>query len=131
MAEKNALNRHANNITPEDILVALAQCDRGVGRSILENVGIDLVQITDQITQLAPHVATDSQWVALGFDSVALHALAWAKEEARALNHNYHGTEHLVLGLLRDKDSPASSFLRKNGASLENVRDALVKSFNP
>lgn len=54
-----------------------------------------------------------------------LEALVHAEEEAIRLGHNYIGTEHLLLGITRDKDTPASKVLEKLGADVKKVRSAL------
>ncbi len=59
------------------------------------------------------------------FNSAALGALAFAKEEARGFNHTYIGTEHLLLGLLRGTDDPASRVLKSLDVKLETVRLAV------
>jgi ATP-dependent Clp protease ATP-binding subunit ClpC len=125
-AERVAMARNSSDIAPEDLLLALARRDRGVGRCILEEMSIDLQKLQDELSLLAPHRERGVSWrAALGFSPEALHVLAWAKEEAAALNHRYLGTEHLVLGLLRDEKSKAGSFLRERSASSERAREIL------
>jgi ATP-dependent Clp protease ATP-binding subunit ClpC len=125
-AEAVAMRRAASDIAPEDLLLALARCDRGVGRLILEGFSIKLDALQDELASLAPrHEIPESQHVALGFSPEAQHVLAWAKEEAAALKHGYLGTEHVVLGLLRDATSNAGMFLRERSASSERAREIL------
>ena len=59
------------------------------------------------------------------FTEQALHALAFADEEAARLNHNYIGTEHLVLGLLREEEGIAYNVLKEAGIELQKVRAAI------
>jgi len=125
-SEAAAMHRGASAIAPEDLLLALARRDRGVGRRILERFSIQLDKLQSELTTLAPHHETGpSRPAALGFSPEALHVLAWAKEEAAALDHRYLGTEHLVLGLLRDPTSKAATFLRDRSASSERAREIL------
>ena len=118
--------RNSRDIAPEDLLLGLARSDRGVGRCMLETFSINLDGLKDELSLLAPHHERGVAWPsALGFSPEALHVLAWAKEEAASFDHRYLGTEHLVLGLLRDEKSKAGTFLRERSASSERARDAL------
>lgn len=117
------MRRGASQIGPEDLLLALARRDRGVGRAVLEDFSIELDKLQSELSVLAPQHERGASWPsALGFSPQALHVLAWAKEEAAALDHRYLGTEHLVLGLLRDTTSTAGTFLRERSASSERAR---------
>jgi ATP-dependent Clp protease ATP-binding subunit ClpC len=122
-AEAIAMARNACDIAPYDLLLAIAECDRGVGRFMLEELSIDLVELKGESSQ--KNEESGNTWAALGFSPETLHVFAWAKEEARLLGHNYIGTEHLVLGLLRDEQSKAGTFLRDRSASSERARDTL------
>ncbi len=125
-AEAVAMARNCRNIAPEDLLLALARRDRGVGRCVLESLSINLEGLQGELAALAPHHERGVSWpAALGFSPEALHVFAWAKEEAASLDHRYLGTEHLVLGLLRDEMSKAGTFLRDRSASSERAREAL------
>jgi ATP-dependent Clp protease ATP-binding subunit ClpC len=61
------------------------------------------------------------------FNDRARRALALAREEARDFDHSYLGTEHLLLGLLREDEGAAARFLTGQGVEIETVRDALVR----
>jgi len=120
------MERNANEIEPEDVLLALARGQLGVGRRILEALSVHLEQMQDELARLVPHRPRGLGWKsALAFSAEALHALAWAKEEAASLGHNYLGTEHIVLGILRDPNSRAAKFLREQHATIESARDAV------
>jgi hypothetical protein len=125
-AQKIAVDRRADDVTPEHLLLAIAERDRGVGRVVLEQCGLDLAEAQEQVSELVlPRVERISRPAKPGLDAAALHILAWAREEAAALGHRVLGTEHLVLGILRDSVSPASAFLRTSGVSIENARTQL------
>jgi ATP-dependent Clp protease ATP-binding subunit ClpC len=131
-AEAVAMGRGADEIAPEDLLLALARCDRGVGRTILEGFAIELDKLQEELKPLAPRAGIEPfRPVALGFSPAALRVLAWAKEEAAALNHMYLGTEHLVLGLLCDETSSAGAFLRARSASSERARQMVRSLLHP
>jgi len=61
------------------------------------------------------------------FTEQARHVVVYAQEEARALNHDYIGTEHLLLGLLREGDGLAARALRSHGLELDRVRADVVR----
>lgn len=125
-AEAIAMRRGSSQIAPEDLPLALARCDRGVGRVVLESFSIEADQLREALPALAPrHEVGACRPAPLGFSPDALHVVAWAKEEAAALGHRYLGTEHLVLGLLRDETSEAGAYLRDRSASVERAREIL------
>jgi ATP-dependent Clp protease ATP-binding subunit ClpC len=61
------------------------------------------------------------------FDQQARRVVVLAQKEARTLNHNYIGTEHILLGLLREGDGVAAQMLVKLGADLNQVRQQVIK----
>ena len=125
-AEAVAMARNSSEIAPEDLLLALARRHRGVGRRVLEGMSIELDKLQGELAALLPRRERGISWPsALGFSPDALHVLAWAKEEAAALDHRYLGTEHLVLGLLRDEKSKAGSLIRDLSASSGRAREVL------
>jgi hypothetical protein len=125
-ARKIAIEYRVDDITPEHLLLALSERDQGVGRILLERCGLDLEEAFQQIYELVPpKVDRKFRQNKPGLDATVRNILAWSREEAFAFGDNYVGTEHLVLGILRDSDSPASDFLRASGVSIENARTQL------
>ena len=113
-------------IRVEHLLLGLA---RGKGRAsrILAGRGISLEEIRRDIeshTALGEKVSTS---VEIPFDSHPKHALQVAAEEADGLGHHHIGTEHLLLGTLREQGSVAAAFLVKRGLRLDDARNAVVK----
>jgi ATP-dependent Clp protease ATP-binding subunit ClpC len=127
-------------IEPEHILRGIASGGRGVGRAVLEELGIDLFRLLPEIAELlaaypakplppiGEMLASDpSKYFpepVLGAGAVA--CLDTARRIAKELRHNYLGTEHLVMGLV-DGQSSASAFLRARGATGQSVRDGVVR----
>jgi hypothetical protein len=131
-ARKIAVEYRADDVTPEHLLLALSERGWGVGRIVLEKCGLDLEEAFQQIYELVPpKVERKSRPAKPGLDAAVRNILAWAREEAAALGDNYVDTEHLVLGLLQDSESPASAFLRASGVSIENARIQLRKIPSP
>jgi hypothetical protein len=91
--------------------------DRTIASVLFEVVSLGLANYTPQ---LVPRMHMDR------FDDAAQRALAFAKDEALALNHNYIGTEHILLGLLREPVGIAAEVLRRLWIEIEKVRAAVV-----
>lgn len=79
----------------------------------------------DNDQQEGPLILQQAAKFSSKFTEQALHALAFADEEAAQFNHNYIGTEHLLLGLLREEDGMAFRVLKESGVELQKVRKAV------
>jgi ATP-dependent Clp protease ATP-binding subunit ClpC len=110
----------------EHILLGLAKEGSGVAASVLKNLDIDLRKIrfeVEKIVQAGSEVVTMSK---LPQTPRAKKVIEYSIEEARNLNHNYVGTEHLLLGLLREEDGVAAQVLMNLGLNLQDVRDEVM-----
>ena len=83
-------------------------------------------QNNEQQQQEGPLIIQQAMKFSRNFTEQALHALAFADEEAAQFNHNYIGTEHLVLGLLREEEGIAYTVLKEAGIELQKVRAAIT-----
>jgi ATP-dependent Clp protease ATP-binding subunit ClpC len=98
----------------------------GVGANVLKNLGIDLRKVRLEVEKL---VKSGPEMVTMGKlpqTPRAKKVIEYAIEEARNLNHNYVGTEHLLLGLLREHDGVAAQVLLNLGLKLEEVREEVL-----
>ena len=119
-----ALEQRSMTVEPEHILRALGSIDRGVGRRVLDGLGVDLFQLLPQIVELLPPLSSEypHQMPQLGE-----HAITFfndARTAANELNQRYVGTEHLVLSLLC-QETPASTFLRDLGITYKSAIDGV------
>jgi ATP-dependent Clp protease ATP-binding subunit ClpC len=111
----------------EHILWGLAKEVQGVAAAVLEQCGVDLKplrQEVDALLQDRPHVEAIE---ALPPSEHAKQALQFAIDEARQMHHTHVGTEHLLLGLLRDGGTVAAAVLANLGLERELVRDEVRK----
>ncbi len=111
----------------EHILWALAKENHGVAAAVLEHFHVDLKPLRKEVEMLLhtrPHVEATEK---LALTPHAKEVVAHAIEEARLLHHNYVGTEHLLLGLLRDSETIAAQVLINLGLKLDDVRDEVRK----
>lgn len=112
----------------EHILVGLLKEGSGVAANVLKNLDMDLHRIRaeiDKIVQPAPEEAR-STLAKKPITPRGKKVLEYAIEEARTLNHNYVGTEHLLLGLLRVEEGVAAQVLTNLGGKIEDVKEEVM-----
>jgi len=123
LANQEAQRFNHEYIGTEHILLGLVKEGSGVAANVLRNLDVDLRKIrleVEKIVQSGPDmVVTDK----LPQTPRAKQVIEFAIEEARELNHNYVGTEHLLLGVLREQEGVAAQVLMNLGLKLSEVRD--------
>jgi len=127
LARSEAMRFNHEYIGTEHILLGLIQEGSGVAANVLKNLGLDLSKIRHEIeksVQAGPNMVTIGQ---LPFTPRAKKVLEFAVEEATALGHNYIGTEHLLLGLLRETGGKAAQVLLNLGVRLQEVREEVLE----
>ena len=127
MAREEAIRLQHDYVGTEHILLGLIREGEGVAAAVLTNLNVDLDQIHDQVEE---SVKKGKATIALGelpYTSRAKKVLEFAMAEARELNHSYVGTEHLLLGLLREEKGIAAQVLNSLGVSLEEARAETLK----
>ena len=126
LANQEAQRFNHEYIGTEHILLGLVKEGSGVGANVLKNLDIDLRKVRLEVEKL---VKSGPEMVTMGKlpqTPRAKKVIEYASEEARNLNHNYVGTEHLLLGLLREHDGVAAQVLMNLGLKLEEVRDEVL-----
>ncbi|MEK7487448.1 MAG: Clp protease N-terminal domain-containing protein, partial [Planctomycetota bacterium] len=126
LARQEAQRFNHEYIGTEHILLGLVQEGSGVAANVLKNMDVDLKKIRQEVEKL---VQTGNNLVTMGqlpFTPRAKKVLELSLEEANNLGHNYIGTEHLLLGLLRESESVAAKVLTNLGLKLEDVRDEVL-----
>ncbi|MFH1287823.1 MAG: ATP-dependent Clp protease ATP-binding subunit, partial [bacterium] len=117
-------------IGTEHLLLGLIREGEGVGAVILQNLGIDIENI---IFMIEENVQSGGGVLTMGeipFSARAKKVLELAVEEARSFSHTYVGTEHILLGLIKDKESIAAQILGKSGVTFQKVREETLKLLN-
>jgi len=113
-------------IGTEHILLGLIKEGSGVAANVLKNLDMDLRKVRLEVEQI---VRPGPDWVRAGKLPQTPRGkivIRYAIEEARNLNHNYVGTEHLLLGLLREQEGVAAQVLMNLGLKLEDVREGVL-----
>jgi len=126
LANQEAQRFNHEYIGTEHILLGLVKEGSGVGANVLKNLDVDLRKVRLEVEKLVkrgPDMVTMGK---LPQTPRAKKVIEYAIEEARSLNHNYVGTEHLLLGLLREQDGVAATVLMNLGLRLEDVREEVL-----
>ncbi|MHC4712158.1 MAG: ATP-dependent Clp protease ATP-binding subunit [Planctomycetota bacterium] len=127
LANQEAQRFNHESIGTEHILLGLIKEGSGVAANVLRNLGVDLRRVRMEIEKKVP---SGHEMVTMGrlpFTPRAKKVIELAFEEARALGHNYVGTEHLLLGLLRESEGVAAQVLVEQGLKLEDVREEVLR----
>jgi ATP-dependent Clp protease ATP-binding subunit ClpC len=108
------------------VLLAIMSEGEGVGARVLNRLQVQPSEVRGQIETLHPAGEQPMGDGQLGMTQQGKASLELAVQEARSLGHHYLGTEHLLLGLLREEEGLGGQVLRKSGLTLEETRN-LVK----
>ncbi|MFC1575282.1 ATP-dependent Clp protease ATP-binding subunit [Gemmatimonadota bacterium] len=127
MAREEAIRLQHDYVGTEHILLGLIREGEGVAAAVLTNLNVDLDAVHEGVEE---SVRTGKATIALGelpYTSRAKKVLEYAMAEAREMNHSYVGTEHLLLGLLREEKGIAAQVLNNLGITLEEARAETLK----
>ena len=127
--EANRFNH--NFVGTEHLLLGLIKLGKGVAVNVLANLGLDLETVRMEIER---QVGTGPDQKVIGnipYTPLVKKVLALAAKEARALNHTYVGTEHILLGILLEGDGVAGRVLKNLEVDIEKTRCEILKELNP
>lgn len=131
LAKKEADRFNRGYVGTEHLLLGLIALGQGVAVNVLTRMGINLEMVRLEVEKAVgagPETKTAGN---LPFTPRVKKVLALAGSEARALNHSYIGTEHILLGLLREGEGVASRVLRNLNVDLEKTRVEIMKELDP
>ncbi len=121
LAQEEAQRFNHNYIGTEHILLGLVRETEGVAARVLANVGVDLNKVRSAVEFIIGRGDKPAQGE-IGLTPRAKKVVELAVDEARRMNHTYIGTEHLLIGLLREGEGVAAGVLESLGVNLEKVR---------
>jgi len=125
IAQEEAKRLNHDYVGTEHILLGLVSIGEGLAVQILINLGVDLRKIKSEIEKIVP---PGDNVIVLGeipFSPRAKKVLEYAVDEANAMGHIYVGTEHILLGLLREKEGVAARVLEYLGVTYEDVQEEI------
>jgi ATP-dependent Clp protease ATP-binding subunit ClpC len=131
LARKEADRFHHNYVGTEHILLGLIKLGQGVAVSVLQKMGLDLETVRGAVEkQVGTGTETKTQG-SIPYTPRVKKVLALAGKEAKALNHSYVGTEHILLGLLREGEGVAARVLKSLDIDIERTRNEILRELDP
>ena len=126
LAQEEARHLNHSFIGTEHILLGLVREEEGVAAKVLINLGVSLSKVRSAVEFIIGH-GEKSGSGEIGLTPRAKKVIELAIDEARNLGHNYIGTEHILLGLLREKEGVAAGVLDSLGITLERARTEITR----
>jgi ATP-dependent Clp protease ATP-binding subunit ClpA len=128
MAREEAARLHHEYVGTEHLLLGLVREGEGVAATVLQNLGVELGGIQRRIEETVKK-AKAGQTIGpdLPYTSPAKKVLELAMAEARYLNHQYVGTEHLLLGLIREEHGAAAQVITSSGITIDAARAGVLE----
>ena len=131
LARKEADRFNHNYVGTEHLLLGLIKLGQGVAVNVLQKMGLDLDTVRMEVEK---HVGSHPETKMVGnipYTPRVKKVLALAGKEAKALNHSYVGTEHILLGLLREGEGVAARVLKSLEVDIERTRNEILKELDP
>jgi ATP-dependent Clp protease ATP-binding subunit ClpC len=126
LANQEALRMNHEYIGTEDILLGLVKEGSGIAANVLKNLDVDLKNIRIQVEKIVQYGSNTATTGKLPYTPRAKIVIERAFREGKELGHNYVGTEHLLLGILKEQDGAAARVLMNLGVTLEDVRGEVL-----
>ncbi|MDF9826900.1 ATP-dependent Clp protease ATP-binding subunit ClpC [Ereboglobus sp. PH5-10] len=131
LARKEADRFQHNYVGTEHLLLGLIKLGQGVAVSVLQKMGLDLETVRGAVEKQVG-VGTDGKSAGnIPYTPRVKKVLALAGKEAKTLNHSYVGTEHLLLGLLREGEGVAARVLKSLDIDIERTRNEILRELDP
>jgi len=131
LARKEADRFNHNYVGTEHLLLGLIKLGQGVAVNVLQKMGLDLETVRMEVEK---QIGTGPETKMVGnipYTPRVKKVLALAQKEAKQLNHNYVGTEHILLGLLREGEGAAARILKSLDVDIERCRNEILKETRP
>src|ERR1043166_7781931 len=131
LARKEADRFNHNFVGTEHLLLGLIKLGQGVAVNVLQKMGLDLETVRMEVEKQV-RTGPDQKMIGnIPYTPRVKKVLALASKEAKQLNHTYVGTEHILLGLLREGDGVAARVLKNLDVDIEQTRQEILKELDP
>ena len=131
LARQEADRLNHNFVGAEHLLLGLIKLGQGVAVNVLQKLGLDLETVRKAVEK-AVSAGPDQKMIGkIPYAPLVKKVLALAAKEARNLKHTYVGTEHMLLGLLREGDGVAARVMKDLNVDMEKTRREILRELNP
>lgn len=131
LARKEADRFNHNFVGTEHLLLGLIKLGQGVAVNVLQKIGLDLETVRMEVEKLVGTGPDQKMIGNIPYTPRVKKVLSLAAKEAKNLNHTYVGTEHILLGLLREGDGVAARVLKNMDVDIEQTRQEILKELDP
>ncbi len=131
LARKEADRFNHNYVGTEHLLLGLIKLGQGVAVNVLQKMGLDLETVRMEVEKQVGSGPETKMVGNIPYTPRVKKVLALAGKEAKALNHSYVGTEHILLGLLREGEGVAARVLKALDVDIERTRNEILKELDP
>ncbi len=131
LARKEADRFYHNFVGTEHVLLGLIKFGQGTAVNVIQRMGLDLETVRTEIEQQIGPGPDQKMLGYIPYTPRVKKVLALARKEAKALNHTYVGTEHILLGLLREGNGVAARVLKNLQVDIEQTRQEILKELDP
>src|SRR5437016_4359350 len=131
LARKEADRFNHNYVGTEHLLLGLIKLGQGVAVNVLQKMGLDLETVRMEVEKQVGSGPETKMVGNIPYTPRVKKVLALAGKEAKALKHTYVGTEHILLGLLREGDGVAGRLLKNLGVDAEATRQHILRELDP
>lgn len=131
LARKEADRFHHNYVGTEHLLLGLINLGQGVAVNVLQKMGLDLQTVRSAVEKQVGTGPESKPSGNIPYTPRVKKVLALAGKEAKALNHSYVGTEHILLGLLREGEGVAARVLKSLDVDIERCRNEILSELDP
>src|SRR6184192_2158896 len=131
LARKEADRFNHNYVGTEHLLLGLIKLGQGVAVNVLQKMGLDLETVRMEVEKQVGSGPETKMVGNIPYTPRVKKVLALAGKEAKALNHSYVGTEHILLGLLREGEGVAARVLKSLEIDIERTRNEILKELDP
>src|SRR5690242_15672381 len=131
LARKEADRFNHNFVGTEHLLLGLIRLGQGTAVTVLRKMGFDLGTVRAEVEKLVGTGPDQKMIGTIPYTPRVKKVLSLAAKEAKALNHTYVGTEHILLGLLHEGDGVAARVLKNMDVDIEQTREAILREIDP
>ena len=126
LANQEAIRLHHDYLAPVHIMLGILSAGSNVATLVLNNLDVDVDALKNDVNKCVEPGSKELNQTKLAQREDTRKAIQFAIDEARKLGHKYVGTEHLLLGLIREGSSPPAKILTDRGIKIEKLRDEIL-----